>query len=604
MVGTSMFVPEHRSLDAMLVEGASYQIPAYQRPYVWDCRGKTDRDSQINRLWEDLWTFFSTDTTNSREYFLGSVVVIDRQRLHFEVVDGQQRLTSLLLLLAGMSCFLKALSGEPSRIDNALGDFVRKAADRIDDRLYNQVGVALVREPKVKVQRNAAQPHYDLALAQAVACADKSSRTPEARHKEVIERYFRNRDFFLDQMRKEFLTDNHFGQADAAKFNDFYFFLLQRVSMVQIRTSSEETANTVFEILNNRGMPLSSLDLLRNFVIQELNASTPNDASDHERRWEDLEKNGADVDYLARWVESRQARALSSSAFNEARALARELGGVPGTPPIEVFLRQLEDDLVWYGPVRHPEQTVEDPVLAARILFLLHAGNARYLTNLLLALFRQVQFAGPRPGDDRETQLHQVLAASQRYLTSVLLGQVRFSNAVIFKAIHYLKEPEAALRWLDQAHEHERIAELLNRPIHDNRTATLLVSTIVRLQEAEAASGRDAVGSFRLNPKAVSLEHILPEQPAESSTWVVHFTPEERSHWTNCLGNFTLLTQAANSSARNSDFEKKVLRYRRATLPMTRDLATFPRFGPTELRARHEQMVGFLVRHLQPKLGK
>jgi hypothetical protein len=515
------FIPEHRSVDAMLVDGATYQVPAYQRPYVWDCRGKTDRDSQVVRLWEDLWGFFSEDATKSREYFLGSVVVIERSRLTFEVIDGQQRLTSLILVLAAMSCFIKRLQSEPKRYDDRLIDFLEKARTRLDDRMYNQVGVQLIREPKVKIERSAAHAPYDVALAEAVACYPGPSTAPRPRHREVVERYFRNREYLRDRLEQHLTSDGFFGTASATLFNDFYVFLLQRVSIVQIRTSSEDTAFTVFEILNNRGMPLSNLDLLRNFVLQQLAKVDDTRQDEHERRWDGLENDGADDEFVARWVESYRGKALSASAFNETREVYKTFTDLPGSPPIAQLLDRLEADLAWYRAARQPEEYVEDLEMRARVLFLLHAGNARYLVNLMLALFRATGFDGRRRAEEADRPVRAVLAATQRYLTAVLLGRVRFSNAVTFDAINHLRRGDfdGAVSALSEASGREQVYVLVTSPIYDNTTAALFVATVSWLEEADAHTGGDAVGAWRLSVRASSLEHILPRGGSRWGWW-------------------------------------------------------------------------------------
>ena len=81
----------------------SYVIPAYQRPYSWCSHGKSNKNDQVNQLWSDLLEAF---TENPKEiYFFGSMVTIQRGERRFEVVDGQQRLTTISLLFAAMKCF-------------------------------------------------------------------------------------------------------------------------------------------------------------------------------------------------------------------------------------------------------------------------------------------------------------------------------------------------------------------------------------------------------------------------------------------------------------------------------------------------------------------
>ncbi len=111
----TVFTPEHSPLDRIFAADTTYRIPAYQRPYSWQAVGKSERDNQVVQMWQDLSSFFEDNRQNNKEYFLGSMVIIeDRDKLRtFEVIDGQQRLTTLLLLFAAMRCFLREVERMP-----------------------------------------------------------------------------------------------------------------------------------------------------------------------------------------------------------------------------------------------------------------------------------------------------------------------------------------------------------------------------------------------------------------------------------------------------------------------------------------------------------
>ena len=85
-----------QSVEALLGSGKSkpFVIPEYQRPYAWT-------DEQVETLFEDLWEFTATSGGTEREgsYFLGSIVSYENENGEQEIIDGQQRITSLFLLL-------------------------------------------------------------------------------------------------------------------------------------------------------------------------------------------------------------------------------------------------------------------------------------------------------------------------------------------------------------------------------------------------------------------------------------------------------------------------------------------------------------------------
>ena len=100
-MANELFHPEHLSLNNLFSENMNYVIPSYQRPYSWESLGKSDRNNQINNMWDDFLKFYSDANSKNKEYFFGSIVVYKDEGIS-QVVDGQQRLTSLLLLFSAI----------------------------------------------------------------------------------------------------------------------------------------------------------------------------------------------------------------------------------------------------------------------------------------------------------------------------------------------------------------------------------------------------------------------------------------------------------------------------------------------------------------------
>ncbi|EDN67610.1 conserved hypothetical protein [Beggiatoa sp. PS] len=172
-----IFTPEHKSINDIFVRDIKYIIPAYQRPYSWESIGKNDANSQINNMWDDFYAFYQ-ENNEDKEYFFGSIVVY-KEKEGFQVVDGQQRLTSLLLFFAAMKCFLKdseAIVEQESK--DALINFIQEAIQTIDDTLYNKETLSLTSTLKVKIQRIGSQ-NFDDILQKSVKCDDKNAILPE-----------------------------------------------------------------------------------------------------------------------------------------------------------------------------------------------------------------------------------------------------------------------------------------------------------------------------------------------------------------------------------------------------------------------------------------
>ncbi len=584
----TVFSPSHSSLDAIFTSRTTYIIPAYQRPYSWQAIGKRDTNNQVNQMWDDLWTFFEENRSTDKEYFLGSMVIIEKRLRTYEVVDGQQRLTTIALLFAAMRCFLKTVTAPPE-----LEDFLKRSDSRIEELLFNREGVGLMQSGKLKIER-ATGYDFDKVLGDAIECKPQTSAV-DPKYSDIADRYFKNRDYIIEQLRRCFLTEGHFTTQDATLFDDFFSFLNARVSIVLITTTDFDTAYFIFETLNNRGLPLSGRDLLRNFVIKELSEAKQADPA---AVWMGLENEHAlTEDFMGRWVESTRAAQSRSSAFSGMVAICQTYSDLPGRPKIVGFCDDLRRDLVHYARIVEAEQRIASPAVRHKVRFIQAFNNERYSRNFMLALFRHYDYRG-----DANEDVLDALRVFQCWMLYVLLAPgVRFSNSNVYAAIVKIKEgkideAKVAIGLTDE--EKARLIALVGGDLTDNQTAKLLVAGTIWHEEGM----HEDVVTQRLDFDKATLEHILPQHPAKDTNWQRDFSEEFRKNYTYKLGNMTLLTMKMNSAARNFDFAAKKSLYAKTLLPMTRALAERDGITPEFIEARHQTLVDGILSEL--RLGK
>lgn len=581
----TVFHPEHSPLDRVFSAETRYIIPAYQRSYAWQALGKSDKNNQINQMWEDLWSFFR-DNREDKEYFLGSMVIIEKKRREFEVVDGQQRLTSLILLFTAMRCFLErclTLTGQQA-LTEELRLFAESGVEKLKRFVYNEQGLGLAPTLKVRIERSAGYD-FDGVLNLAAKCKPIASvASLDAQHREVAERYFRNRDYFREQIEREFSTGGTMQVEQARLFDAFFRFLQTRVAIVTIRTEDFETAFSIFEILNNRGLPLTNKDLLRNFVINELDRVGAGGAE----KWYALEEDYALTEgFMTRWVESINAAQQRYVAFNAIKDIyERKYADGPLASRIEKFIGDFERDLGHYTVIVERDRRVQDLDMRFRVEFIMNLGNAGYSTNLLLALFRAYGYDGNTP----PPEMLGLVRAYQRHALHVLLEpRRRFSSTPVYQAIRFLNEGKPDLArgcFALDAGEQQQLVDRISGPL-DNEAGKLLVAAYLW---HTFATDEDVVQQSLQYEKA-TLEHIIPVAPAKGSNWERDFSPQFRAAHTNTLGNMTLLTAPINSRAKNSDFSKKKTVYARTHLGITRALAELPGIDEAYVAQRHERLV-------------
>ena len=119
---TDVFTPKSLTINKLFTDADSlYQIPKYQRPYKWG-------DEQIDKLWDDLWESYTNEESN---YFLGSVITAKpaQSSSYLDIVDGQQRLTTLIIMFAVARDLFPEINEELCEIDpSAIGNTELKNA--------------------------------------------------------------------------------------------------------------------------------------------------------------------------------------------------------------------------------------------------------------------------------------------------------------------------------------------------------------------------------------------------------------------------------------------------------------------------------------------
>lgn len=219
-----------------------YIVPDYQREYVWT-------DKEVHQLLEDIGEQIDAGTT--REYFIGTVLVSPTdQKNHYEVIDGQQRLTTFFLLL----CALKHLFlGEPQR--QMLSELISTSYVDSD----GEVCITLKLEPRyesadevmAKLVELDAEPQAIRAGIQAAGITSFGSLENLINAYSTLYRY---------------LKDNY---DDTAKLKKYWGYLANNVVFIQISTDVS-SALKIFETINERGVGLNPMDLLKNLLFTQV----------------------------------------------------------------------------------------------------------------------------------------------------------------------------------------------------------------------------------------------------------------------------------------------------------------------------------------------
>lgn len=255
------------TLDDIFRASQLLEIPLYQRRYIWDL------ESQWRPLWTDIQRIALRGLSNPQEaqrpYFLGSVVIQQRPNevgavQRRTVIDGQQRLTTLQLLLDATHAVLVELH-------------VLEEAEQLEAVIRNKIKSSRPKHERFKV--------WPLNVDQA-AFEEVMNAEPPVCHKELVyrdSRFVRAHEFFTEQVR-EYLTGSHEGDLEA-RAESLVNAMRESLKLVVISLEQTEDPQEIFETLNARGVRLTSADLIKNFIFQRLLLEGEDDSDAYNKYW-------------------------------------------------------------------------------------------------------------------------------------------------------------------------------------------------------------------------------------------------------------------------------------------------------------------------------
>jgi hypothetical protein len=554
----------HDKLIREIFEGSyQFEIPDYQRPYAWTTE-------QATELFDDLYSAMQDARVSgaSSQYFLGSIVLIkaDRDPKSF-VVDGQQRLSTLTILLAVLrvlmpnsAAFLTKYLYKQGNPDwGELNEYRLKAREEDADffRIYIQEQGGLER---------------------LVSSTDKleDSRL----------RYRENATLLLEKAKA----------VSPADLNALWKFLANDCSLVVISTPDLEAAYRIFSVLNNRGLDLAPIDIIKAKVL-DLIRTTAGDVKSHA--------------YAKEWsrIESTLGRDAFGDLFGHIRSIyAKKKQKYTLVKEFQEHVTEYKAPIDLVDKVIKPYAEVWDFVREADFEATEHAETI----NEHLSWLNRVDFKDWVPPAlvyfERFRQKPKLLAeffeSLERLTYFLLVTKVGINERIeTYAALTKEIEPEtfkgdlAALTTLalTDAQKREFLTALdgdIYRKLPKARMALML-----RL-EALVSDGSKKHAFDHL-----SLEHVLPQTPPTASDWIKWFPDEdERDSWTHRLANLVPLHVRKNPAASNYDFTTKKNVYFKgkgtaSPFILTQEVRSEDTWTPAMLIDRQKRLVGVLKKH-------
>lgn len=542
---------ERTTLKVLLgVPERQLRIPAYQRPYAWE-------EEQVDELWEDI------ANATGRAHFMGSLVLTGEDPRVLDVIDGQQRLTTLLLLLGLVRDRWRTLRPESvGRVQRFLTDEYAEGEQRY--RLRSGDANWPVFRRYVLAEPGSVEHREWAGFAQA---EDARVRA-------------RNGALVANAARLASKLDAWLAKVPDAERVDRLEALertvLNGLEFVKIHVAKVADAFVIFETLNDRGLALSAGDLLKNHLLQR-GARDGLDLDEMADRWDDLIAylEGADVTrFLRHYLLVRHARVQKDDVFDRFKDDVQERGA-----------RGLLDELLtmarWYGQLVNPQKAEHAPT--REVLADLDTLRAVMCYTPLLAARR---FAMPEEDFVRFARLAETLT----FRFSTICGKDS-------KDLERVYHRAAKALWDSEGKDLAGARKLLIEPMpgRDEFIAAFRRQVMGRkyvvdyvLRKIEASL--DTEEKTTLGTSAVHIEHILPQSLSDDWRVVLGDRAGEHAAYVDRWGNLTLLGGRKNVKASNGLFGKKRVIYAESAIKLTNRLAGRDSWGLDAIDERQVEL--------------
>lgn len=343
-----------------------YDIPRYQREYTWNQRDWAN-------LYDDI-------TQNDAGYFLGSFIVVNgtvnskMDTIHYEVIDGQQRLTTLSLLLAAL--YTRIMEHKDSIYDDMMLDDIRPLRNRLilkSDKSMTRV-IPQVQNHNLEDYRWILKEHIGL---------DAVMQKPKFLGLRKMSKAF---NYFYDRLGED--VGGRDGIECVRCLLDICRLVCSAV-VVQITVDSHADAYTLFASLNNRGVPLSAVDLIKNMLLGKVAGVDDGQLDYYFERWQEVLHNLGD-DYKTQERFFRQnydafRREVNKPFIGESGSQL-PLGSVATRSNLlKIYEKRMEAD---DGALKVLDELTENSALYSKIIGLDQEGPDSELSNQLLELSR------------------------------------------------------------------------------------------------------------------------------------------------------------------------------------------------------------------------
>lgn len=534
-----------------------FVIPEYQRSYVW-------QKDNVSELLDDL--IFAFENKPENEYFLGSLVLKRKDNNEFseyEVLDGQQRLTTFFMLIAVMR-------------------------DLLQDEDYKNTLQSMIYQKENKLKRIPSRQRITYEIRDNV--------------EEFIKQFIISKNGTLSEELNEKAEENNISIANMAiamltmrdmlrekdNLEEFAGFLLNNALFIYVSTDNTEDAFRLFTILNNRGIPLTSADILKSSNIGKI--KDKDEVKKYAAIWEELEgKYGENFDRFLAFIrtmlvkEKARANLLEEFETNVYKKGKLEMG------------KETIKFLMHYDNIYGEIIDLENPHLSneyRNLITIMKLGlpsedwipplmyyYSKFKMEKLIEFLKKLEFKFTGDWVCQQSPTYRIEAMNR------ILSVIEKTDQ---KDLDSLLEDKDLFGIYMEFYK-----QLIDGEVYKRRFGRYL------LLKVEYLMGDNTVHLSGYN--TISVEHVLPQNPDEDSKWAEDFTKEQRFYWLHRIANLVLISMKKNSKLSNLDFEEKKERYLNQRIDAFHGNKIFIQqnatWTPDVLKERQKEIVEMLLKN-------
>lgn len=527
MANESIKGEAHQLGDILATEfKAYYQIPIYQRPYQWT-------EENCEKLLDDL--FFNYEDDRESDYFCGSLVLVksdpNSKTETYDIVDGQQRLSTFILLA-------KVLADLYNGLDPEYLEYLQESwKDRYTERKrlsFNTIG-------------SNAKDDFVYAL-------EHFNDSQASKNKNNKNNYLKN----------AICLKNYLKEKEIEYINDFIKWLYFKVVFIKTTCPNVSMALRIFSVLNARGLPLHAIDVFKVELLKKL--ANKKDQEEFVSRWSALHQkcSGNESKFPKRKENKREKNATETlfswyltylnpvtSGKSMEERLADQFERL-NKPPLE-YLKGIEDFYNAYVEVLEMQDR--------------HAHLLSYLASDFWRIILCTSILHHYSDQDIEALKELLVKFYYQNWVAEQTEPKKQTNCNIIKALKEKQSVENIASIVKKYLDDKNITQRFKENLQDNNLYTKFYFAGKSVKKnswlkpvlilVEYFVSDDPKPKRIQMDKNLHVEHILPQNPDPSSQWVKDFSEEERESYTHSLANLTLLGGTKNAQASNLDFKEK-----------------------------------------------